>query len=110
MELLSKVAQQFKQLDYVQTIEIIPSAYLTPGGGFNNLAQIKTMYEVDVVALVAYDQVQFTHEGLSSLSYWTIVGAYVVKGEKNDTNTMMDTVVVDIDSQKCYFERRALAE
>lgn len=101
--LLEKVADNFRGRDFVSEIEVIPSAYLTAGGGFANLEQIKTMYGVDVVALVSYDQVQFTDEGLLSLTYWTLVGAYVVSGEKNDTSTMLDTAVYDIQSRKMLF-------
>ncbi len=61
------------------------------------------MYGIDVIALVSYDQVQFTDEGFLSLTYWTLVGAYVVSGEKNDTSTMLDTVVYDIQSKKMLF-------
>ena len=102
-ELLEKVANNFRELDFVSEIEVIPSEYLTHNGGFSNLEQIKTMYGIDVIALVSYDQVQFTDEGLLSLTYWTIVGAYVVSGEKNDTSTMLDTVVYDIKSKKMLF-------
>lgn len=101
--LLEKVAEHFRQYDYISDIEVIPSAYLTPGGSFANLEQIKTMYGTDVIALVSYDQVQFTDEGFLSLTYWTLVGAYVVSGEKNDTSTMMDTAVYDISSKKMLF-------
>jgi rhombotail lipoprotein len=89
--------------------EIIPSAYLTPQGSFANLDQIRTMFRTDVIALVSYDQVQFTDEGLLSLSYWTLVGAYVVKGEKNDTQTMMDSAVYDIPSRKMLFRAPGLS-
>lgn len=99
-ELLEKVADNFRGLDYVEEIEVIPSAYLTPGGGFSNLEQIRTMYGVDIIALVSYDQIQFTDEGALSLTYWTIIGAYIVAGEKNDTQTMLDTAVYDIESRK----------
>jgi len=99
-ELLEKVADNFRGLEYVGEIEVIPSAYLTPGGGFSNLEQIKTMYGIDVIALVSYDQIQFTDEGLLSFTYWTIIGAYIVAGEKNDTQTMLDTAVYDIESKK----------
>ena len=101
--LLEKVASNFRELEFVSEIEVIPSEYLTPAGGFSNLEQIQTMYGIDVVALVSYDQVQFTDEGFLSLTYWTIVGAYVVSGEKNDTSTMIDTVVYDIKSRKMLF-------
>jgi len=99
-EILQKVADNFRDLDYVDEIEVIPSAYLTPGGGFSNLEQIRTMYGIDVIALVSYDQIQFTDEGMLSFTYWTIIGAYVVAGEKNDTQTMLDTAVYDIESKK----------
>lgn len=102
-ELLDQVAAHFRKYEFVSDIEVIPSAYLTTGGGFANLDQIRTMYGVDVIALVSYDQVQFTDEGFLSLSYWTLVGAYVVSGEKNDTSTMMDTAVYDIASRKMLF-------
>jgi len=102
-QLLQQVADHFRQYPYVKDIDIIPSAYLKPQGGFANLDQIRTMYGIDVVALVSYDQMQFTDEGILSLTYWTIVGAYVVPGEKNDTQTMLDTVVLDINSRKMLF-------
>lgn len=102
-DLLENVADKFRQYDFVSEIEVIPSAYLTQGGSFQNLDQIKTMYGTDVIALVSYDQVQFTDEGLLSLTYWTLVGAYVISGEKNDTSTMLDTAVYDIESRSMLF-------
>ncbi len=101
--LLQKVAAEFRALPYVKSIEVIPSVYLRPEGSFENLDQLKTMYGVDVIALVSYDQVQFTDTSLFSLAYWTIVGAYVVQGEKNDTQTMIDAVVYDIASRRMLF-------
>lgn len=102
-QILESVSDNFRELEFVSSIEVIPSAYLTPGGSFPNISQIKTMYGIDVIALVSYDQVQFTDEGALSLSYWTIVGAYLVSGEKNDTSTLMDTVVYDIESKSMLF-------
>ncbi|HEY6527966.1 MAG TPA: rhombotarget lipoprotein [Cellvibrionaceae bacterium] len=102
-QILSSVAQHFKKYSFIGEIQEIPSTYLTPGGSFANLEQIKTMYGIDVIALTSYDQVQFTDSGYLSLTYWTLVGAYVVSGEKNDTNTLMDTVVYDIASKKMLF-------
>jgi rhombotail lipoprotein len=102
-ELLDKVAANFKSLDFIKSIEIIPSAYLTPQGGFDNLDQIRTMHGVEAMALVSYDQKQFTDEGIASIVYWTIVGAYVVPGEKNSTYTMVDTVIMHIPSRKMLF-------
>lgn len=102
-QLLEEVAGHFRDRDFVRVIEIIPSAYLRPQGGFQNLDQLRSMHGVDVVALVSYDQVQFSDEGLSSLAYWTIIGAYIVRGEKNSTHTMVDAVIIDIPSRKMLF-------
>lgn len=109
LDLMDRITTEFRKLAFVKEIEIIPSAYLTQGGGFTNLDQIRTMYGVDVMALLSYDQVQHTDEGLLSLSYWTIVGAYIIKGEKNDTSTMVDAAVYDISSRKMLFRAPGLS-
>lgn len=101
--LMEEVSSHFKKYPFVKSIELIPTAYLTRGGSFANLDQLRTMFGVDVIVLLSYDQAQFTDEGFLSLSYWTLVGAYVVRGEKNDTNTMMDAAVYDIPSRKMLF-------
>jgi len=103
IDLMARISTKFRALPFVKDIEMIPSAYLTKGGGFTNLDQIKTLYGIDVIALLSYDQVQHTDEGMLSLAYWTIVGAYLVKGEKNDTSTMIDAAVYDISSRKMLF-------
>lgn len=103
IQMLTQISAHFKKYPFIGEIQEIPSVYLTPGGSFTNLEQIKTMYGIDVIALVSHDQVQFTDQGLLSFSYWTLVGTYIVSGEKNDTNTLMDTAVYDIASKKMLF-------
>ncbi|HKI62510.1 MAG TPA: rhombotarget lipoprotein [Mariprofundaceae bacterium] len=103
MALLKQVKDVFEKYEYVQKIEIIPSAYLRPGGGFDNLQQLSSMFGVDVMALVSYDQIQFDDPNALSFLYWTIVGAYVVKGDQHDTQTMVDASVFDIHSKKLLF-------
>jgi rhombotail lipoprotein len=109
MDLMDRISAEFRKLPFIKEIEIIPSAYLTSGGSFSNLDQIKTMYGVDVMALLSYDQVQHTDQGLLSVTYWTIVGAYIFQGEKNDTSTMMDAAVYDIASRKMLFRAPGLS-
>lgn len=46
---------------------------------------------------------QFTDEDSLSLAYWTLVGAYLIKGEKNDTHTLLDAAVYDIKSRQLLF-------
>ncbi|MBI2813634.1 MAG: rhombotarget lipoprotein [Opitutae bacterium] len=102
-ELLRKVAGQFKALPFVQSIEIIPTTYLRPGGGFENLDQLRAMLGIDVVALIAYDQAQNSTETEAGLAYWTIVGAYLVPAQRNSTHTLMEAVVYDIPSRSLLF-------
>lgn len=101
--LLDRVAAEFRRLEYIQSIQVIPSSYLRPGGGFQNLNQVRSLFNVDVVALVAYDQVQFTSHNVLSFTYWTIVGAYLVKGNQNDTQTLMEAAVYDVESRHLLF-------
>jgi rhombotail lipoprotein len=101
--LLQRVAAEFKGRDYIESIEVVPTTYLRPSGSFDNLEQVRRMLNFDVIALVAYDQVQFTNENFLSLAYWTIVGAYVVHGNKNDTQTLMEAAVYDISSRHLLF-------
>jgi rhombotail lipoprotein len=108
--LLERIADNFRKHAFVSDIEVIPSPYLSPSGSFGNLEQIRTMYGIDVIALVSYDQVQFTDDGMLSLTYWTIVGAYVVAGQKNDTNTMLDTAVYHIQSRKMLFRAPGISQ
>jgi rhombotail lipoprotein len=108
--LMKQVSDDFKQYPFVQSIQLIPSAYLTPQGSFDNLDQLRQMFGVDVIALLSYDQVQFTDEGFLSFTYLTVVGAWTVPGERNDTKTMMDTVVYDIASRKLLFRAPGISE
>jgi rhombotail lipoprotein len=103
MELMKEVSQHFKKYEFVKSIELIPSSYLRKEGSFANVDQIRTMFGIDVITLLSYDQTQFTDEGLASVTYWTLLGAYVIPGEKNDTHTMVDASVYDIRSRKMLF-------
>ena len=100
MDLMQTLAAEFKQHDFVGSLELIPSLHLKPKGGFANLDQVSALYGIDVIVLLDYDQVQHTAEGVSTYLYWTWVGSYTVKGEKNDTNTMIDSTMLDIASRK----------
>ena len=109
-QLLARVADQFRQREFIQSIELIPTTYLRPGGGFDNLDQVSRLLSVDVVVLVAYDQVQFSSENKLSLAYWTIVGAYFFHGNKNDTQTLMEAAVYDVPSRHLLFRAPGVSE
>jgi len=110
MALMKEAGDHFRKYPFVQSIQLIPSAYLTPAGGFPNLDQIRSMFGVDVIVLLSYDQVQFRDEGMLSLTYLTLVGAYLIQGEKNDTQTMIDAVVYDLPSRKLLFRAPGLSK
>jgi rhombotail lipoprotein len=101
--LLERVAEAFDNRDYIRFVEVVPGSYLETGGGFENLDKLVSAFGIDVMALISYDQFQFSETGKSSWAYWTLIGAYVVKGEKNETRTMMDAVVYDIPSRAMLF-------
>ncbi len=109
-DLMRQVSDQFRSLPFVQSIELIPTAYLTPGGGFANVEQLKEMFGVDVVALLSFDQTQTTEAGFWTITYWTIVGAYVVPAEKNTTTTMLDAAVFDVASHRLLFRAPGLSQ
>jgi len=102
-EVMQTVADRFGKYPFVRDVAIIPSDYLKPNGGFENIDQIRATHGVDVMVLISYDQTQFTDQGALSLANLTIVGAYVVPGEKNETETMLDAVVLDIGSRRMLF-------
>lgn len=100
LELLGRVRAEFVKYPFIAAAELIPSQHLAVGGGYANLDKLRLMYGTDLIALVSYDQMQHTDEGFKTISYWTVVGMYVVEGEKNDTNTMMDLSLFHIPSRK----------
>ncbi|MBD3867496.1 MAG: rhombotarget lipoprotein [Acidobacteria bacterium] len=102
-DLLERIAGSFRDREMVERIEVVPGHYLTRGGGFEEMNRIKTALGLDLIVLVSYDQHQFTDPGLSSFTYLTVVGAYIVKGSKQDTATMVDAAVFDIESKALLF-------
>jgi rhombotail lipoprotein len=55
------------------------------------------------MALVSYDQLSVSSDNKASFLYWTIVGAYVIKGTDTDVQTFVDTAVFDVQSAKLLF-------
>ena len=109
-DLAREVARHFQGLSYVRAIEVIPTAYLQPGGGFDNLGQVARLFDVDVVALLSFDQVQSRDAGMLSLTYWTLVGAYVVPAENNATTTLLDAAVFDVASRRMLFRAPGVSQ
>jgi rhombotail lipoprotein len=110
LKLLEKVKSSFTQYNYIGNIEVIPSEYLLPKGGFTNMEQIARMFNVEVMVLLSYDQVQFNDSNSLSLLYWTIVGAYVIHGDQYDIQTMLDASVFDVSSHKLLFRAPGVSQ
>ncbi len=103
VDLLNRVKAAFGGRDYIREITVIPDTYMRSGKGFAALEQTARLYDIDVMALVSYDQVAHSDETKASFLYWTIVGAYVIKGNKNEVQTFVDTAVFDVPTRKLLF-------
>lgn len=101
--MLERVKASFADRPFISHIEVVPDAYLRPGGGFENLDQVASMFQLDVVCLLSYDQVQYADDNAAAILYWTIVGAYVIPATKYSTHTMLDAAVFDVASRRLLF-------
>lgn len=103
LELLNQIKAQFEGLKYVNSIEVIPSLYLSGHSSKNQLDQIRQLYQLDVIALVSYDQIVNRKENLLAISYLTIVGNYIFPGSHFDVSTLIDMALIDLDSKRLLF-------
>ena len=97
--LIGVVKKSFQGRDWVGSIVDIPSAYLEPRGGFDNLDQVARMFNVDVIALVSVDQLQVSNPRRASILYVSIIGAYLLPLDHNQTRTMIDAAVFHVPSR-----------
>lgn len=100
LRLATQVRDAFTNYPFVQAIEAVPSLYLEPGGGFDNLERVAQLLRLDVIALISYDQVQFSGANKLSFLYWTGIGAYLVEGDQYDVMTAVETAVFDVKSHR----------
>lgn len=101
--LKNAVANFFEQQPFVSQVRQVPSAYLRPGGSFANLDQLQKMYGIDVMVLLSYDRAQFADADQGAITYWTLGGAQLVNGQRNDTHTLLDAAVYDIAARRMLF-------
>jgi rhombotail lipoprotein len=94
-QLLERIRRRFSDRHFVSEIVVIPVYYLANRRGFEGLQGVQRLYGVDVMALVSYDQVLHEDNNNWSLGYLTIVGAFVLKGDRHDLSTLVDLAVVD---------------
>lgn len=95
VQVLERVRERFQSRAFVREIVVIPDYYLAGQRGFDGLSALQRLYDIDLVALVSYDQVMRQESNELSLAYLTIVGAYVLPGTSQGVTTMVDLAVVD---------------
>jgi rhombotail lipoprotein len=95
--ILGQIRSSFSNLPYVSEIVPIPAYYfdMSRVDGMRQLEQLARLQRLDLVALVSYDQRTQVSENRRSFAYLTIVGALVVKGNHNETQTIIDMAVVE---------------
>jgi rhombotail lipoprotein len=94
-QILERIRARFADRKFVGEIVVIPDYYLKSDRGFEGLQGVQRLYNIDLMALVSYDQVTHRDDTNWSLSYLTIVGAFVIPATNHDVVTMMDLAVVD---------------
>jgi rhombotail lipoprotein len=94
-QLLERIRQRFANRPFVSEIVLIPDYYLGTDRGFAGLEGVQRLYDVDLMALVSYDQVTHKDDNKLSLGYLTIIGAYFLRGSSHETATLVDLAVVD---------------
>jgi rhombotail lipoprotein len=94
-QILERIRARFADRKFVGEIVLLPDYYLKSSRGFEGLQGVQRLYNIDLMALVSYDQVTHRDDTNWSLSYLTIVGAFVIPATHHDVVTMMDLAVVD---------------
>lgn len=108
-ELLIKTKAAFLDRPFINQIVLIPDAFLRSGKGFGTLEQVARLFNLDVIALVSYDQVANTDHTNLGFLYWTIVGAYTVPANRHEVQTFVDTAVFDVRTHKLLFHAPGVA-
>ncbi len=98
--MLAVVERAFTGHEWVKHIDIIPSLYLTPDGGFDELEQIGRLYGIDVIALVSVDQIQHNQPTPASIAYLSIVGSFIIPAQHVGTATLIDAAVFDVRTRQ----------
>jgi rhombotail lipoprotein len=92
--ILQDIRGRFEKRAFVREIVPIPDYYLSGQKGFDGLSALARLYNLDLVALVSYDQVSRQQDNGLALTYLTIVGAYLVPGTSQEVSTIVDLAVV----------------
>jgi rhombotail lipoprotein len=103
LQLLNTIKRAFEGRRYIQNIQIIPQMYLSHGQNSNQLQQIQQLYQLDVIALVSYDQIVNRKENILAITYLTIVGNYIFPGSHFNVSTLLDMALIDLKTKRLLF-------
>ncbi len=104
-EVIESVRSQLaRHTKYVAVAYNIPSTYLSPKGGVNNLEQVARQFDVDVIVILGVNQFQ-KHERnpLAAFMDITIIGQFLIPGNTVDTSTVLEAAVYHVPSRALIF-------
>ena len=95
--ILNSIRASFSDLPYVSEIVPIPAYYFdtSRADGMRQIEQLARLQNLDLMALISYDQRTQVSENRRSFAYLTIAGALVVKGNHSETQTIIDLAVIE---------------
>src|SRR5690606_10867399 len=97
--ILARIRERFGSRRFVRDIVEIPSYYLSQNPGMEGLAALQRLYNMDLLALVSYDQVSHQDGNPLSLAYLSIVGSVFFPGTTQDVTTVLDMAVIHPSSR-----------
>lgn len=98
--LICMVKDELSCYDFVGGIQVIPTVYLHPHGGFKNLCCLASQFNIDVIILLSYDHHRYCSD---CISYRTIEGLYNIPGNPLSVFSMVDATAYHIPTQKLLF-------
>ncbi len=108
--LLDEIRAAFVNKPYIDDVVVVPAMYLRGDRAHDSLQQVGRMFHLDVMALVSYDQIRQSRDNVLSLTYLTIVGAFVVPGTNHEASTLVDLAVVDLGSRDILFRAAGVSQ
>ena len=104
----TQIKALFEKHPFVGNVVVIPTSYLKSGGGVQNLRQLAALFNVEAIALLSYEQTQFSEPGsLSALYLTSALAWFVVPGDRYNIHTVLEAALVDARSGKLLFRAPA---
>lgn len=97
--ILARIRDRFRSRPFVRDIVEVPGYYLSQNPGMNGLAALQRLYNMDLLALVSYDQISNQDDNPLSLTYLSIVGGVIFPGTNQDVTTVLDMAVIHPSSR-----------